>query len=63
MNISIVSCFVCSACSVNIGEFRGGQRNDMWLPLQNIKMGRLHLAITVIEDSEKVNLFLFLNTG
>ncbi|CAF2057101.1 unnamed protein product [Brassica oleracea var. botrytis] len=41
------------ACSVNIGEFRGGQRNDMWLPLQNIKMGRLHLAITVIEDSEK----------
>ncbi|KAL0742350.1 hypothetical protein Bca4012_083863 [Brassica carinata] len=25
------------ACSVNIGEFRGDQRNDMWLPLQNIK--------------------------
>ncbi|EFH68021.1 integral membrane single C2 domain protein [Arabidopsis lyrata subsp. lyrata] len=37
-------------CSVNIGEFRGGQRNDMWLPLQDIKMGRLHLAITVIEE-------------
>ncbi|CAH2036588.1 unnamed protein product [Thlaspi arvense] len=40
-------------CSVNIAELRGGQRNDMWLSLQNIKMGRLHLAITVIEDSAK----------
>ncbi|KAJ0264062.1 Calcium-dependent lipid-binding [Hirschfeldia incana] len=40
-------------CSVNIAEFRGGQRNDMWLPLQNIKMGRLHLAITVTEDEPK----------
>jgi hypothetical protein len=38
---------------VNIEEFRGGQRNDMWLSLQNIKMGRLHLAITVIEDNAK----------
>ncbi|CAG7877564.1 unnamed protein product [Brassica rapa] len=40
-------------CSVNIAEFRGGQRNDMWLPLQNIKMGRLHLAITVTKDEPK----------
>ncbi|EOA36130.1 hypothetical protein CARUB_v10012425mg [Capsella rubella] len=42
-------------CSVNIGEFRGGQRNDMWLPLQNIKVGRLHLAITVIEDNTNLS--------
>ncbi|KAJ0244742.1 Calcium-dependent lipid-binding [Hirschfeldia incana] len=42
-------------CSVNIAEFRGGERNDMWLPLQNIKMGRLHLAITVTEDEAKVD--------
>ncbi|CAN8259359.1 unnamed protein product [Cochlearia groenlandica] len=42
-------------CSVNIAEFRGGQRNDMWLPLQNIKMGRLHLAITVLEEESKWN--------
>lgn len=27
----------------------------MWLPLQNIKMGRLHLAITVTEDEAKVD--------
>jgi len=26
----------------------------MWLPLQNIKMGRLHLAITVTEGNKKV---------
>nr|VDD46400.1 unnamed protein product [Brassica oleracea] len=42
-------------CSVNIAELRGGQRNDMWLPLQNIKTGRLHLAITVTEDEPKWN--------
>lgn len=42
-------------CSVNISELRGGQRNDMWLSLQNIKMGRLHLAITVTEDEAKVD--------
>ncbi|XP_047307362.1 C2 domain-containing protein At1g53590-like [Impatiens glandulifera] len=41
-------------CSVNITEFRGGERNDMWLPLQNIKIGRLRLAITVIENQNKV---------
>ncbi|XP_022717416.1 C2 domain-containing protein At1g53590-like isoform X3 [Durio zibethinus] len=40
-------------CTVNIGDFRGGQRHDMWLPLQKIKTGRLHLAITVLEDNTK----------
>ncbi|XAR56396.1 hypothetical protein NMG60_11036867 [Bertholletia excelsa] len=40
-------------CSINIGDLRGGQRHDMWLPLQNIKMGRLHLAITVVEGDKK----------
>ncbi|URE43552.1 C2 domain [Musa troglodytarum] len=37
-------------CSVNINDLRGGQRHDMWLSLQNIKMGRIHLAITVLEE-------------
>ncbi|XP_075506442.1 C2 domain-containing protein At1g53590-like isoform X1 [Primulina tabacum] len=41
-------------CEVNINELRDGQRHDMWLPLKNIKMGRLHLAITVSEICEKV---------
>ncbi|PRQ30780.1 putative C2 domain-containing protein [Rosa chinensis] len=39
-------------CSINIGDLRDGVRHDMWLPLQNIKTaGRLHLAITVLEDN------------
>ncbi|KAK4487204.1 hypothetical protein RD792_006524 [Penstemon davidsonii] len=41
-------------CSVNINEFRDGQRHDMWLPLKNIKMGRLRLAVTVSESNIKV---------
>ncbi|XP_052177984.1 C2 domain-containing protein At1g53590 isoform X2 [Diospyros lotus] len=40
-------------CSVLINDLRDGQRYDMWLPLQNIKMGRLHLAITVTEGNKK----------
>ncbi|XP_020251921.1 C2 domain-containing protein At1g53590-like isoform X2 [Asparagus officinalis] len=43
-------------CAINITELRGGQRHDKWLPLQNIKMGRMHLAITVLEgDDDKKN--------
>lgn len=40
---------------MNISDLRDGQRHDRWLPLQNIKMGRLHLAITVLEDNKKVH--------
>ncbi|XP_075092166.1 C2 domain-containing protein At1g53590 isoform X2 [Nicotiana tabacum] len=40
-------------CSINICDLRDGQRRDMWLSLQNIKMGRLHLAITVVGCSKK----------
>lgn len=40
-------------CSVNINDLRGGQRHDLWLPLENVKMGRLHLAVTVVESNEK----------
>ncbi|KAL8223713.1 hypothetical protein R6Q57_019188 [Mikania cordata] len=41
-------------CCVKINDFRDGQRHDMWLPLENIKTGRLHLAIKVIDAEEKV---------
>ncbi|XP_073110470.1 C2 domain-containing protein At1g53590 isoform X2 [Elaeis guineensis] len=37
-------------CSIEISKLRGGQRHGKWVSLQNIKMGRLHLAITVLED-------------
>ncbi|KAK4438984.1 C2 domain-containing protein [Sesamum alatum] len=40
-------------CTVNINELRDGQRHDLWLPLQNIKTGRLHLAVTVLEGKGK----------
>ncbi|KAK2992121.1 hypothetical protein RJ640_006423 [Escallonia rubra] len=40
-------------CSISINDLRDGQRHDMWLSLENIKMGRLHLAITVVEGNEK----------
>ncbi|KAK6946572.1 C2 domain [Dillenia turbinata] len=46
-------------CSINIGDLRDGQRHDMWLPLQNIKMGRVHLAITVLETDGKGTSNLF----
>ncbi|KAL8153232.1 hypothetical protein V2J09_010992 [Rumex salicifolius] len=40
-------------CCVDISQFRDGQRHDMWVPLENIKMGRLHLAITVVDAESK----------
>ncbi|XP_043699229.1 C2 domain-containing protein At1g53590-like isoform X2 [Telopea speciosissima] len=40
-------------CSVNISDLRDRQRHDMWLPLKNIKMGRLHLVVTVVDINGK----------
>lgn len=51
--------FVSRDCSVNISDYRNGQRHDMWLPLQNISTGRVHLALTVLEETEtKVSLII-----
>ncbi|XP_072998636.1 C2 domain-containing protein At1g53590-like isoform X1 [Typha latifolia] len=36
--------------SINLNDLRGGQRHDKWFSLKNIKMGRLHLALTILED-------------
>ncbi|RAL49068.1 hypothetical protein DM860_015059 [Cuscuta australis] len=44
-------------CSIKIMDYRDGQRHDIWLPLQNIKMGRLHLAITVIEKKDAEQMY------
>ncbi|PAN05859.1 hypothetical protein PAHAL_1G145500 [Panicum hallii] len=41
-------------CSVSINKLRGGQRHDIWISLKNIKTGRMHIAVTVIEENEKV---------
>ncbi|CAO2836441.1 unnamed protein product [Amaranthus hypochondriacus] len=40
-------------CSLNINDFRDGHRHDMWLALENVKVGRLHLAITVVRANGK----------
>ncbi|KAK9132525.1 hypothetical protein Scep_012053 [Stephania cephalantha] len=40
-------------CSINITDLRDGKRHDMWLSLKNIKMGRLRLAVTVINVEGK----------
>lgn len=42
-------------CSVSISDLRDGQRHDMWLSLKNVKTGRIHLAITVIEGNRRVS--------
>ncbi|KAB2623502.1 FBD-associated F-box protein [Pyrus ussuriensis x Pyrus communis] len=52
---------ISSDCSININDLRDSQRHDMWVPLQNIKTGRLHLAVTVVEDNVKVP-FYFIST-
>ncbi|GJV70690.1 zinc finger BED domain-containing protein RICESLEEPER 2-like protein [Tanacetum coccineum] len=36
-------------CCIKINDFKDGERHEMWLPLDNTKTGRLHLAIKVIE--------------
>ncbi|KAL6646763.1 hypothetical protein ACP70R_015457 [Stipagrostis hirtigluma subsp. patula] len=42
-------------CSISINKLRGGQRHDIWMALKNIKTGRIHIAVTVLEDeNEKV---------
>lgn len=40
-------------CSVDLRNLRGGQRHDMWISLEDVKMGRLHLAVTVVESNSK----------
>ncbi|KAL5731799.1 acetolactate synthase [Ranunculus cassubicifolius] len=40
-------------CTINISDVEDGQRHDMWLPLENIRMGRLRLAITVLDSDRK----------
>ncbi|KAF3328830.1 C2 domain-containing protein [Carex littledalei] len=37
-------------CAINLNELRGGERHEKWVQLKNIKMGRLRLAITIVEN-------------
>ena len=38
---------------MNTAELRGGQRHDLWLTLNEVKVGRLYLAVTIIEVGAK----------
>ncbi|CAM8999377.1 unnamed protein product [Rhodiola kirilowii] len=38
-------------CALDIANYRDGQRHDFWVPLLDIKTGRLHLAVTVSGDT------------
>ncbi|XP_022860381.1 C2 domain-containing protein At1g53590-like isoform X1 [Olea europaea var. sylvestris] len=40
-------------CSVTINDLRDGKRHDMWLFLENVNNGRLHLAVTVSARTAK----------
>uniref|UniRef100_A0ACD5XSS2 Uncharacterized protein n=2 Tax=Avena sativa TaxID=4498 RepID=A0ACD5XSS2_AVESA len=40
-------------CSVSINKLRGGQRHDIWISLKHIKTGRIHIAVTVLEDENR----------
>ena len=52
-----LSCHVCSDCSISINKLRGGKRHDIWIALKNIKTGKIHIAVTVLEEeNEKVRL-------
>uniref|UniRef100_A0A7I4BFB5 C2 domain-containing protein n=1 Tax=Physcomitrium patens TaxID=3218 RepID=A0A7I4BFB5_PHYPA len=37
-------------CEVEISQYRDGKRHDFWLPLEKVKTGRIHLAITVTDN-------------
>ncbi|XP_023756519.1 C2 domain-containing protein At1g53590 [Lactuca sativa] len=40
-------------CCIKINDLRDGDKHDMWLPLQNIKTGRLHITVRVTEVEKK----------
>ncbi|RLN16063.1 C2 domain-containing protein [Panicum miliaceum] len=42
-------------CIIDLHELRGGQRHDKWISLNNVKKGRIHLAVTVEDVSEDKN--------
>ncbi|CAO2175261.1 unnamed protein product [Urochloa humidicola] len=43
-------------CTIDLHELRGGQRHDKWISLNNVKKGRIHLAVTVEDVSQDKNI-------
>ncbi|PWZ09851.1 hypothetical protein Zm00014a_036380 [Zea mays] len=42
-------------CTISLHDLRGGQRHDKWISLNNVKKGRIHLAVTIDDISEDQN--------
>lgn len=42
---------------MNINDLRDGQRHDRWVRLQDVRMGKIHLAVTILEKSVQVPFF------
>lgn len=45
-------CFIYRQCTISLHDLRGGQRHDKWISLNNVKKGRIHLAVTIDDISE-----------
>lgn len=44
---------ICSTCCVELSQHRDGKRHDLWLDLEHVNTGKLHLAITVLEKQNE----------
>ncbi|MCO5571478.1 hypothetical protein L7F22_025218 [Adiantum nelumboides] len=43
-------------CELDIADFRDGQHHDLWIPLKDVKMGRLHITLDMTENDPKSSL-------
>lgn len=44
---------ICSLCRVELSQYRDGKRHDLWLDLEHVDTGKIHLAITVLEKQNE----------
>ena len=44
---------ICSLCFVELSQYRDGKRHDLWLDLEHVNTGKIHLAITVLEKQNE----------
>lgn len=41
-------------CILDLNRFRDGMRHDLWLRLENAKCGKIHVAITDLDDTLEI---------
>lgn len=42
-----------SSCFVELSQYRDGKHHDLWLDLEHVNTGKIHLAITVLEKQNE----------